>query len=320
MYTFIQEWLDESQTIVQRSSGTTGRSKILTLQKKSMIRSAENTCQYFNLDQGQTALLCLPADYIAGKMMVVRSIVGGLNLHITEPRSVPDLTAMPGMDFCAMVPVQVMNTFSYKMNYPSIQKLIIGGTGIPAELENLIRDIPVQVFATFGMAETCSHIAVRRINGPHPEPFYQALPGIDLSTDARGCLVIKTSYLPAPVVTNDQVQMTAKNRFRWIGRVDNLINVRGRKVVPEEVESAVLEKSGLECALIGLPDQKHGQRLVFIAEGKTVTKESIITSELKRLLPPKLRPGKIIWLDKLPRNKAFKLDRQKLADMVYNKL
>ncbi|NTV84510.1 MAG: AMP-binding protein [Bacteroidales bacterium] len=296
------------------------RLKILTLQKKYMIWSAENTCRYFRLDPGQTALLCLPVDYIAGKMMVVRCFVGGLNLYMTEPRSTPDLTGMTGIDFCAMVPVQVTNSFSNKMSYPSIQKLIVGGTGITAELENLVRDIPVQVFATYGMAETCSHIAVRRMNGPHPEPFYQALPGIELNTDERNCLVIKTSSLPAPLITNDQVQMTGENRFRWIGRIDNLINIRGRKVVPEEVESAVLEKTGLECALIGLPDQKHGQRLVFIAEGKTGVKESLIISELKKLLPPKLQPGKIVWIEKLPRNKAFKLDRPKLVDMVYKML
>jgi len=320
VYAFILDWLNESQSIIQLSSGTTGRSKILTLQKTSMIRSAENTCHYFSLDPGQTALLCLPADYVAGKMMVVRCIVGGLNLHITEPRSAPDLTVMTGMDFCAMVPVQVLNTFSNRTSYPSIRKLIVGGTGISAELENLARDIPVQVFATYGMAETCSHIAVRRINGPQPESFYQALPGIELDTDNRGCLVIKASYLPSPLITNDQVQMTGKNRFRWMGRIDNLINVDGRKVVPEEVESAVLEKTGLECALIGLPDRKHGQRLVFIAEGKAAIKESIIRSELKRLLPPKLQPCKTIWIEKLPRNKAYKLDRQKLADMVYKML
>ena len=207
-------------------------------------------------------------EYIAGKMMVVRSIVCGLNLYITEPRSKPDFNDIEEIDFCAMVPFQVTNTWMAKSVVPPIRILIIGGAEISKELENLVKDIPVEVYATYGMAETCSHIALRRINGPNPDKSYQALPGIKLETDQRNCLVIKAPYLPGPVITNDQVRLEGNGRFRWIGRFDNLINSGGIKVVPEEVESALADKTGIEFALIGLPDPKFGQRLVLVTEAK----------------------------------------------------
>jgi len=321
VYGFILQWLDDSDTIIQHSSGTTGKSKMIPLQKLAMMRSAESTCRFFNLTRGQTAALCLPMEYIAGKMMVVRSIVCGLNLYITEPKSKPDFHDIEKIDFCAMVPFQVTNTWPAKNNLPSIRFLIIGGSEISKELESLVKDIPVQVYATYGMAETCSHIALRRINGPNPDISYKALTGIKLETDPRNCLVIKASYLPAPVITNDQVRLEGNGRFRWIGRFDNLLNSGGIKVVPEEVESALEAKTGIEFALIGLPDPKLGQRLVLVTEkSKEPISEEAIRTELTLLIPAKLMPKDIVRIEKFPRNSSFKIDRMKLARSVYEML
>lgn len=318
VYGFILQWLDDSDTIIQYSSGTTGKSKMIRLQKLSMVRSAESTCRFFNLSRGQTAALCLPIEYIAGKMMVVRSIVCGLDLFITEPKSKPDFHEPEKIDFCAMVPFQVTNTWPSKNNLPSIRILIIGGAEISKELENLVKDIPAEVYATYGMAETCSHIALRRINGSNPDKSYKALPGIKLETDQRNCLVIKASYLPGPVITNDQARLEGNGRFRWIGRFDNLINSGGIKVVPEEVESALAYKTGIEFALIGLPDPKLGQRLVLVTEkNKETISDDAIRSELALLIPAKLMPKDIVRIEKFPRNASFKIDRLTLARSVY---
>jgi o-succinylbenzoate---CoA ligase len=317
VYQFIQEWLKDDPGLVQYSSGTTGKSKKIVLTKQSMIRSAENTCRYFDLNQGQTALLCLPMDYIAGKMMVVRSLVARLNLQLIEPRSIPDLTGLDRVDFAAMVPLQVRNILTPEGNFTNLHKLIIGGAEITPELENLTRKIPTEVYATYGMAETCSHIAVRRINGPAPEPYFHPMPGIELETDERGCLIIKADYLPSPVFTNDQVQLADNGSFRWISRYDNLINSGGVKIVPEEVESAMAVKTGLTCALIGIPDRKLGQRLIFMAERNDLSAPDLkVLYELQKLIPPKLHIGEIIWIDEFPRNQAMKIDRQKLAKLV----
>jgi len=316
VYEFIQDWLKGDDTIEQYSSGTTGKSKRLLLSKQSMIRSAENTCRYFNLEKGQTALLCLPVNYIAGKMMVIRSIVGKLNLQLTEPRSKPGLEGTGKIDFCAMVPMQVLNSFPRGYPFPLIRKLIIGGSEITPELESLVREFPMEVYATYGMAETCSHVAVRKINGPVPEPYYRALPGINLETDKRGCLVVRADYLPSKVVTNDQVQMVSAGCFKWIGRYDNLINSGGIKIAPEELEGLIAEKTGLNCALIGLPDKKSGQRLVFVMERSSGTASDLfIKSEIQKLLPRKV-DLKIIRIEKIPRNQFLKTDRIKLTKLL----
>lgn len=318
VYGFILQWLDDSDTIIQYSSGTTGKSKLIRLHKMAMIRSAESTCRFFQLIRGQNAALCLPMEYIAGKMMVVRSIVCGLNLYLTEPRSKPDFHDMERIDFCAMVPFQVINTWSSSENLPAIRILIIGGAEISGELEKLVKDVPVEVYATYGMAETCSHIALRRINGQNPEKSYKALPGIKLETDRRNCLVIYAPYLPAPVITNDQVHLEGNGRFRWIGRFDNLINSGGIKVVPEEVESALADKTGIEFALIGLPDPQLGQRLVLVTEKKKETfSDDEIRTELALFIPARLMPKAIIRIENFPRNASFKIDRLELAKLLY---
>lgn len=316
VYQFIKEWMKSGQSIVQYSSGTTGKSKKLILSKQSMIRSAENTCRYFDLHPGQTALLCLPVNYIAGKMMVVRSIIGRLDLLLVEPKSKPELESGTEIDFCAMVPMQVMDSFQPGGVTSRIHTLIIGGAEISPELINRVKELPMRVFATYGMAETCSHIAVRQINGPADDLFYHAMPGVDLDKDERGCLIIKADYLSAPVVTNDRVQLEGRKKFKWMGRFDNLINSGGIKIIPEEVEMAMAEKTGLTCALFGLPDKKLGQRLIFVAEKKSPpVPDSLIISELQKLLPRQMIL-KIVWIEKFTRNRALKIDRRKLAALL----
>jgi O-succinylbenzoic acid--CoA ligase len=170
------------------------------------------------------------------------------------------------------------------------------------------------------MAETCSHVALRKISAPAPQPDYHALPGVELSVDDRGCLVITADYLPETIVTNDLAELTGPGSFRWIGRFDNLINSGGVKVVPEELESRIREMTGQECAVIGLPDRKLGQKLVLVIEkSKDPTREIMIMAELKLLLPHKLQPKEIIGVEKFPRNPALKLDRRILTKMVCQK-
>jgi O-succinylbenzoic acid--CoA ligase len=320
IYKFILNWLNYSDTIVQYSSGTTGRSKMINLLKSSMIRSAENTCRYFNLRKGQTAALCLPVNYIAGKMMVVRSIVGGLNLCLIEPAGTPDFSQIDAIDFCAMVPLQVINVFHNLDKHPPIKKLIIGGGEILADLEKLLESSPVEAYATYGMAETCSHIAVRRLNSQNFQTDYHVFPGITIGIDNRDCLFIKADYLPEIIITNDLVKLTSPSSFKWQGRYDNLISSGGIKIAPEEVEAIIRNKIGLDCAIIGVPDKKLGQRLLMVTEKIDVQNRiQSIRSKLEKLLPSKLLPKEILSIEKFPRNKAFKLDRKKLTDMFYTR-
>jgi O-succinylbenzoic acid--CoA ligase len=316
IFQFILAWLGEDDSIIQYSSGTTGKSKKLRLLKKSMLQSAENTLSFFKLIRGQTAVLCLPVDYIAGKMMVVRCLAGGLNLEITEPKSRPDLSGFKKIDFCSMVPLQLINIIKKGGDLSGIHKLLIGGTEVTRELESLVSKIPTAVYAGFGMAETCSHVALRKLNNPGREEYYRALPGVTLSNDKRNCLVITSNYLPDIVVTNDLVEFTGSGTFRWIGRYDNLINSAGIKIVPEELEAQFAERTRLECAVIGLPDERLGQRPVLVLEKKPELTESNIKQVIGNIFPFKKQITEIAWIDKFPRNASAKLDRQKLTEMV----
>ena len=315
VYEFIGEWIDEKDYITQKSSGTTGKQKTLKIPKASMVKSAHHTCKFFDLKFGQNALMCLPVDYIAGKMMIVRAFVGGLNLLLTEPSSMPDISSYKKIDFCAMVPLQVYNSLNSVETLRRIDKLIIGGAEIRDELEVLLRDLTIEVYATYGMAETCSHVAVRKLSGTEYERFYHAMPEVKFSVDDRNCLIIEAGYLNDRVVTNDVVDLIEPKKFRWIGRYDNLINSGGVKIVPEEVEAVISKSTGMDCAVIGLPDKKLGQKVVLILEkgGSEVTKEEI-KATLQNELPKHLQPKEVVYVNELPRNDAFKVDRQKLLE------
>lgn len=320
IFRFIITWLSNNEHIIQYSSGTTGKPKEIKLPKTAMIQSALNTCAFFNLQKRDSALLCMPTDYIAGKMMIVRSMVCELNLFITEPRSVPEIRVSDHISFSAMVPLQVTNLLLCNTDLSPVKKLLIGGAEISLDLENRLQQTDTQVFASYGMAETCSHVAIRRLNGPDRQPDYCGLPDVSLSADERDCLVIQASYLPAPVVTNDMVRITGKNRFQWIGRYDNLINSGGIKIVPEEVESMIMEKLSLECVAVGLPDNKLGNKLVIAIE-KGITTEAVtaLKTKIENILPRRWKPREVLSIDRFPRNDAMKIDRRRLSEIILNR-
>ena len=317
VYDFIEEWISTRDFIPQYSSGTSGKPKELKLPKRSMIQSAERSCSYFDLHFGNSILLCLPMEYIAGKMMVVRAFVGGLNLLLTEPSSMPDLSGFSKIDFCAMVPLQAYNSLNSVETLRRIKRLIVGGAEIRDELEVMLRDLPNEVYATYGMAETCSHVAIRRISGIDHERFYHAIPGVSFTVDERGCLEIKTDYIEHKIVTNDVIDLVDNSTFRWIGRYDNLINSGGLKIVPEEVEAVISKTTGLDCAVIGMPDKKLGEKVVLILEkgGSEITEQEV-QSALINELPKRFHPKEIIFVDELPRNHSFKVDRLKLKQQL----
>jgi o-succinylbenzoate---CoA ligase len=317
VFYFILDWISEKDYVEQKSSGTTGEPKMIRLSKKSMIASAKLTCEYFGNNFGQTSLLCLPVDFIAGKMMIVRSFVSGMNLLLTEPTSMPDISGSGKIDFCAMVPLQVYNSLNSVDALRRIKRLIIGGAEIRDELEVMLRDMPNEVFATYGMAETCSHVAIRRISGSEYERYYSAISGIEFSVDKRNCLEVTADFLDHKIVTNDVVDLVNPATFRWIGRYDNLINSGGIKIVPEEIEAIISKVSGLDCAVIGLPDNKLGEKVVLVLEkgGSEVTDQEVKNIILTEL-PKHSQPKEIIFLDELPRNHAFKVDRNKLKKQL----
>jgi O-succinylbenzoic acid--CoA ligase len=312
IYAFILNFLDDKDFILQQSSGTTGTPKTFQLSKKAMLESARLTCEVLDLRYGQNALLCLSADYIAGKMIVVRSLVCGLNLFWEEPSSLPALQNYNKIHLCSMVPLQAFNAFNSPKLLQNIDVLLIGGAEIRPELKALFGKINNRSYETYGMAETCSHIALKKISGPNPDANFKTLPGIKVNTDHRSCLVAHVPFLPEPVVSNDVVETIDEQTFVWKTRFDNLINTGGLKVIPEEVETEIAKILKHEFAIIGLPDKKLGQKITLVIESEKRIDENQLRETLSKNLKPHQIPKEIRYLKILPRNAAFKVERKKL--------
>uniref|UniRef100_UPI0032173469 AMP-binding protein n=1 Tax=uncultured Draconibacterium sp. TaxID=1573823 RepID=UPI0032173469 len=315
IYRFILSFLDDQDFIEQQSSGTTGTPKKFQLSKQAMIESARNTINALGLKSKEAALLCLPIDYIAGKMMVVRALVGDFCLYWEEPSSTPLLDKYDSIGFCAMVPLQVYNSIENPASFKKIENLIIGGSELRSDVKEILKDLPNAIYETYGMAETCSHIALRKISGGSRDKYFKTLPGISVSVDHRSCLIISASYMNDPVVTNDVVELVDENNFIWKGRFDNLINSGGIKINQEELEALISEIITKEFAVIGVPDTKFGQRVVLFVETSEEINRDELFSILKEKLPAHHVPREIVTVSKLPRNKSFKIDRTKLKEL-----
>ncbi|MBR9757210.1 MAG: AMP-binding protein [Algicola sp.] len=262
---FLQEWLDDNAFITLKTSGSTGQPKTLSMPKQAMVNSALATGQFFNLQPGQTALLCLPAHYIAGKMMLVRAMVLGLHIDVINPKVHLNLSLGKTYHFCAMIPIQVEKNLE---QLTSIKTLIVGGAAVSKTLEDNIKGLKTKVFATYGMTETVSHIALKPLNHTSHPSLYNVLPGITIDQDYRGCLIVEAPKLtPEKLVTNDLVTIYTPKTFEWLGRFDHVINSGGVKLLPEQIEHKLQKRIVQRFFIAGLPDAHLGEKVVLIIEG-----------------------------------------------------
>jgi O-succinylbenzoic acid--CoA ligase len=276
---FLLYWLDNSGYLEVNTSGSTGISKSIALKKEHMVNSALATGSFFNLGPGSTALHCLSANFIAGKMMLVRAMVLGWEIDMVEPSSNPlEFTSKP-YDFVAMVPLQVQSSIS-KLN--QIDTLIIGGAPISHELKSSLGKGSTRIFETYGMTETITHIALKELTGSKDDNNFKALPDVLLSKDHRGCLVIEALKVSeGTVVTNDMVDLISSSEFQWLGRYDHVINSGGVKLIPEQLESKLSAIIHSRFFVTGIPDLQLGQKLILVVEGK-VDKDQLF-HEIKSL-------------------------------------
>lgn len=311
---FIFDWLDGEDFLEVKTSGSTGAPKKIKVRKQFMANSAVATSRFLKLPAGTTALLCLPASYIAGKMMLVRAIVLGWNMDTPPPKSNPLDLIFKRYDFCAMTPFQLDNSLN---RLHLIKKLIVGGGALSCQIQNLVQGIRTKVYETYGMTETVSHIAARRINGKKdkksPNPF-KVLPNVSISVDDRNCLIIDAPYVSGEtIVTNDIVELLTYKKFIWKGRIDNVINSGGIKIHPEEVEKK-LEKIILRRFFIAsLPDDSLGEKVVLFVEAEfseeTLKHLSKEINSLKTLRKYEI-PKKIYFVEKFEETHSGKINRR----------
>ncbi len=304
---FLSEWNNDSDRVLVHTSGSTGKPKPMMVEKKRMLNSARITCDFLGLKPGDTALLCMSLDYIAGKMVVVRSIERHLHLISVSPSGHPlkdvNLKEVNGeITFAAMVPMQVYNTLQVpeeRERLTHIRHLIIGGGAIDAALEQELRSLPgnIAIWSTYGMTETLSHIALRRINGAEASEWYQPFDSVKICQTEEGCLVIDAPLVCAEtLVTNDIVEIenkvekheevethenVVKHRFRIKGRKDNVICSGGIKIQIEEVEEFLKPHLEKPFMLAKKKDEKFGEIAVLLSEDKEI---KTVEATIRRLL------------------------------------
>ena len=334
---FYSEWNNDSDRVLVHTSGSTGKPKPMMVEKKRMLNSARITCDFLGLKPGDSALLCMSLDYIAGKMVVVRSIERHLHLISVSPSGHPlkdiDLKDANGKDvngeitFAAMVPMQVYNTLQVpeeRERLTHIRHLIIGGGAIDASLEKELRSLPgnIAIWSTYGMTETLSHIALRRINGDEASEWYQPFDSVKISQTDEGCLVIDAPLVCAEtLVTNDIVEIESyiynkvekheeeiKYRFRIKGRKDNVICSGGIKIQIEEVENLLKPHLDKPFMIAKKKDEKFGEIAVFLTEDKEIEK---VEATIRRLLSDHKYwiPREYLHVDHLPLTETGKPKR-----------
>ena len=302
---FLLDWLDASETITIQTSGSTGQPKKIKVSKQAMVHSAVRTGEFFDLQVGDRALLCLPVDYIAGKMMLVRAMILGLDLIIKAPKTALDLSGQ-SFDFCAMVPLQAQKTLPY---LSQIKTLLIGGAPLSFDLRQALTKIHPNCFETYGMTETLTHIAVAKINYP-PQPFC-LLPEINITTSSDSALIVDAPHLSdTPIHTNDIVNILSENEFQLLGRKNNVINSGGKKLFPEQLEQQLGTALAVPFFFASQADVDLGERLVLLVEGTNAIQNNIETAlqdvfGLDKLLYPK----EIIYFNTFTYTASGKIDR-----------
>ena len=312
---FLEEWNNPSPYVHVQTSGSTGVPKPMLVEKRRMLASARITNDFLGLREGDTALLCMSLDYIAGKMMVVRSLERGLKLIVQEPSGHPmGLRHRVSLDFAAMVPMQVYSTLQVpeeRERLKQIRHLIIGGGAIDEAMAADLKTFPNAVWSTYGMTETLSHIALRRLSGPEASGWYMPFPSVKVSLSPEGCLIIDAPEVcPEPLVTNDIAELSSQG-FRILGRKDNVICSGGIKIQIEEVESRLRPFLRVPYLLSKRPDPKFGEVAVLLTEGSVDDARQVC----ERILPKYHQPRHYLHVDHIPLTETGKPARQQAAQL-----
>jgi len=312
IFNFLELWSNESPGIEIKTSGSTGTPKQMLIEKSKMWISATKTCEFFELNEKSTGLLCLSALYIAGQMMLVRAMVSGMNLICIEPSGNPVTEINNNIDFAAMVPMQVQQACDNDNNLNLIKNLIIGGGQVPLSLIKKLSIYKGKAYETFGMTETLSHIALKQLT-PTKQNHFIPLPGISINCGYKNELIIDYPELGIyKMKTSDVIELQNNSgAFIWKGRTDFVINSGGVKISPEEVEQEIEQLITQRFCIIGLADEKLGEKVVLVIEGKSFDTEKLQT-KIKETLYTYYVPKEILFINKFPITESGKIKRKKI--------
>ena len=309
---FLNEWQNDSDTVWVHTSGSTGKPKPMQVEKRRMEASARITCDFLGLKEGDTALLCMSLDYIAGKMMVVRALTCGLRLISVEPKGYPQWEG--AIDFAAMVPMQVWNLVQQAPErLRQIRHLIIGGGAISDELADALKEMPNHIWSTYGMTETLSHIALRRLNGAERSEWYTPFDGVEVSLNEEECLVIHAPAVHEGILVTNDIAELKDGKFRIKGRKDNVVCSGGIKIQIEEVERMLSAHLKVPFLITKKADKKFGEQVVLLTESIDV---SNVKEVCQQVLPRYWQPRMYLHVAKIPLTETGKPARAEAEKMV----
>lgn len=328
-YDFAKAWLDGETEFVLNTSGSTGVPKPIVLQKSQMEASARMTGAALNVPAKTKALVCLNTAYIAGRMMLVRALVLDWEICVVEPVSNPLalFEASIEFDFVAMVPLQLAACLADETTRSRVERcglILLGGAPISLALETQIQHIKVPVYQSYGMTETVSHVALRRVNGPDQTEEYQILGDIDFGVDERGCLWVMGAVTNfKKIQTNDLVELKPKGTFLWLGRADSVINSGGVKIQLDKLDrvaEGILSDMHVPNAFFHgyEADEKLGQKLVlFFEKEPTVVNVTELLAKFADLVNPYEVPKAVYFVEKFRNTPSAKLDKKATAEAYF---
>ena len=314
---FLLDWQDQNDFIIVKTSGSTGQPKAIKINKQAMVHSAIATGDFFSLEPGNTALLCLPANYIAGKMMLVRALILGLEIEVIEPKTNPIFDNEVHYDFCAMIPIQVQKAIQ---RLDHINTLIVGGASVNYQLKEKLQNLKVNAYETYGMTETITHIAVKKLNNFNADndcstvetSYFETLPNIKISQNKSQCLVIDApNILEETIETNDVVKLHSATTFEWLGRKDNVINSGGVKLFPEQIETKLHSQIASRFFISKENNDKFGEQVILVVEDKDFNLKPSDLKGLSKLEEPK----NIYTIDKFIETSSGKVNRGKTLQL-----
>lgn len=317
-HAFLTAWQLGNTEFIQKTSGSTAQAKEIFIKKQHMIASAQNTIEALDIPKEAKALLCIDTAYIGGKMMLIRAILGKWHLHLIPPSGALQTKILwPHYHFAAMVPLQIsktLETIGGSSIFNRFEQIIIGGAAVTEQMTSWLSEINCAFYSTFGMTETVSHIALKKLNGPNKSDSFHVIGDNQISTNQHDCLMIKGKVTNNEwIITNDVVVMTLQG-FKWIGRFDLTVNTGGVKVPIESTEKSILERlntEGHQFILWKTPDDNLGEMLIGISDSKFFLAHLIeYKDELTEALPKYHFPKKLFLVDEIKYTQSGKIDRR----------
>ena len=322
---FIDEWLSGKEIFELQTSGSTGKPKLIEVHRHRMEASARATVSYLQISATTPVTVCIDARYIGGKMQLVRALTHNLPLQIVSPKSdiAISLSGALSLGLISLVPLQLYHLLDQQSDVLNrATAVLVGGAPLQGQYIDQLAGVSAPVYHTYGMTETVSHIALKRLNGDLASNSFQLLDGVRVRTDERGCLVVNAEVTNnKDVVTNDVVELTGPSSFVWKGRFDNVVNSGGVKLFPEEMDKMIERymhsvAPGRQFFCIGVPDKLLGQKLVLCVEGRAVMPGAQILDDLKKLLPPFHSPRQIHFFNEFTSTGPGKIDKMKTIQSV----